>query len=765
MSKINQRLHIQGIVQGVGFRPRVYLLAKKHHLTGWVLNSANGVEIEIHGTNLDCLEFTQELQSNPPPLAKIDYFTVEPAQSKAFQDFRILESQDRPGDFLPVSPDLAICPDCRRELFDPQDRRYRYPFINCTNCGPRFSILKTIPYDRPHTTMAGFKLCPDCNSEYHDPTDRRFHAQPIACPACGPQVWFEAAGSRLAEGEAAIQLTREQINAGKIVAVKGLGGFHLVCDATNAQAVQKLRVRKHRTGKPFALMSFDLATTEKYVSLTDQELSLLASPQAPIVLAETTPLGEKLAKIVAPEQSRLGFMLPYTPLHLLLLEPQPGFPEVLVMTSGNLSEEPIAYENTEARERLQFLADGFLMHNRPIHMRVDDSVVTSLRDQPYLVRRARGFAPGQLQLPATTLPVLAAGTQLKNTFCLAREGYAFVSHFIGDLENQETLDSYEQAIQHYEGLFRIQPELLACDLHPDYLATRYALHRSQSQKLPLVQVQHHHAHIASCLAENGWKSQDPVIGLSYDGTGYGTDGTIWGGEVLLAGYAGFERRFHLSPVALPGGDLAILKPARMAVSYLMESGLDIEDQSLKPIMFLGKQEVPAIQNQIISHFNAPPTCSMGRLFDAVASLLGLCQEITYEAQAAIALESIADPQEQGWYPLPLENGQVLTSELIRRVVQDLAEGISPARIAARFHNSIIRMSVQACQAIRHETGLQTVAISGGVWQNMLLMNGILPALEKEAFTVLYHTHLPPNDACVSLGQVMVAISQMQNERF
>ncbi|MFZ3070895.1 MAG: carbamoyltransferase HypF [Anaerolineaceae bacterium] len=765
VAKINQRVHVQGIVQGVGFRPTVYLLAQKHHLTGWVLNSANGVEIEIHGSETDCAAFVKDLQTNPPPLAKIDFFEVHQASQTTYEDFQILESQDISTDFLPVSPDQAICQDCQRELFDPKDRRYRYPFINCTNCGPRFTILKNIPYDRPNTSMAGFTLCGDCSAEYHDPTDRRFHAQPIACPVCGPQVWFESADARLAQGDQAIQLARTWLTEGRIVAIKGLGGFHLACDASNPQAVQTLRERKHRTGKPFALMAFDLETIAKYAALSEFEQILIASPQAPIVLAEVTDLGKQLARIVAPDQARLGFMLPYTPLHLLLLEPQLGFPEVLVMTSGNLSEEPIAYENSEALQRLDALADGFLMHDRPIHMRVDDSVLTTLRNKPYLVRRARGFAPGQLKLPLAATPILATGTQLKNTFCLARDQYAFVSHFIGDLENQETLDSFEQAIQHYQSLFRIQPEMLACDLHPDYLATRYAVRRSQTERLPLIQVQHHHAHIAACLAENNWDSQEPVIGLSYDGTGYGTDGTIWGGEVLIAGYSGFERRFHLAPVAIPGGDLAVRKPARMAISYLLSAGLDLENPDLAPVAFLGRQEVDAIRRQIAGGFNAPFTASMGRLFDTVASLLGLCQVITYEAQAAIALEAIADPHEQSSYAMPLENDQIIPFGLIRQVVDDLAQGISSARISARFHNSIVAMSIQACRIIRQETGVRDVAISGGVWQNMVLMNKILPALEKAGFNPLYHTHLPPNDACVSLGQVMVALSQAKTGIF
>jgi len=748
-------------VQGVGFRPTVYLLAQKHSLTGWVLNSAHGVEIEISGSPAACAAFVNDLQNSPPALAHIDSFDVQPAEARVYSAFEIRESQDQPDDFLPVSPDLAICPDCQRELFDPADRRYRYPLINCTNCGPRFTIVKSIPYDRPNTSMAGFALCPDCAAEYSDPVNRRFHAQPVACPVCGPQIWFEAEGKKLAEKEDALQTARQWLTEGKILAVKGLGGFHLVCDAANVSAVQTLRERKHRTGKPFALMAFDLPTIEKYVTLTPAARRLISAPQAPIILAEMTKAGKVLAQIVAPDQTRLGFMLPYTPLHLLLLEPAPGFPEVLVMTSGNLSEEPIAYENAEARERLASLADGFLMHDRPIYMRIDDSVVTMLREKPYLVRRARGFAPQQLRLPWEALPLLATGTELKNTFCLTRERYAFVSHFIGDLENQETLGAYEHAIHHYERVFRIQPAALACDLHPDYLATRYAQARSQEDSLPLVSVQHHHAHIASCLAENGWASPEPVIGLAYDGTGYGPDGTIWGGEILIAGYKDFTRRFHLAPLPLPGGDLAVRKPARMALSYLLAAGIDLEDQTLAPVAYLNPAEAQAVRHQARTGFNAPLTSSMGRLFDAVAALIGLCEEISYEAQAAMMLESASDPLESGFYEMPLEKDIIDPLPMIRAIVADLKASVSMGSIAARFHNSLVRMSLEACRQIRQETGLRTVVISGGVWQNMRLMNLTLPALEAEGFTALIHTQLPPNDGCVSLGQAVVALAHLQ----
>jgi len=566
MPVINKRLHITGIVQGVGFRPTVFNLAQRYSLTGWVLNNAHGVETEVRGPEANVQAFIQDLRQNPPPLSVIDSFTVEDAPDQAFTEFQIRHSEDDPSDFLPVSPDLNICPDCRRELFDPSDRRYRYPFINCTNCGPRFSIVTGIPYDRPNTSMAGFSLCPDCAEEYQDPSNRRFHAQPIACPVCGPQVWYEESGQKLAERENAIQIARKALTEGKILAVKGLGGFHLVCDAQNPQTVEKLRLRKRRSGKPFALMAFDLETIREFSRVSLDEENLLNSPTAPVVLLETTAAGKELARLVAPDQNRLGFMLPYTPLHLLLLEPAEGFPKVLVMTSGNLSEEPIAYSNEDAQSRLSELADGFLLHDRPIHTRIDDSVISVIEGVPHIQRRARGFAPLPLQISTNAIPTLACGTELKNTFCLVRDRYAFVSHHIGDLENQETLTAFEDAVRHYEKIFRIKPQLLAADMHPDYLASRYARQRAAEENLPLVEVQHHHAHIVSCMADNGLRQHEPVIGLAFDGTGYGTDGAIWGGEVLLANWEKFERPFHLEYVRLPGGDAAVRKPARMALS-------------------------------------------------------------------------------------------------------------------------------------------------------------------------------------------------------
>jgi hydrogenase maturation protein HypF len=762
MPVINKRLHITGIVQGVGFRPTVFNLAQRYSLKGWVLNNAHGVEIELRGSGQNVQAFIQDLRQTPPPLSVIDSFTVEDAPDQAFTEFQIRHSVDDPSDFLPVSPDLNICPDCRRELFDSSDRRYRYPFINCTNCGPRFSIVTGIPYDRPNTSMAGFSLCPDCAEEYRDPANRRFHAQPIACPVCGPQIWYEESGQKLAERETALQAARKALAEGKILAVKGLGGFHLVCDAQNPQTVEKLRLRKRRSSKPFALMAFDLETIREFSRVSLDEENLLNSPTAPVVLLETTAAGKELACLVAPDQNRLGFMLPYTPLHLLLLEPAEGFPKVLVMTSGNLNEEPIAYTNADAQNRLSQLADGFLLHDRPIHTRIDDSVISVIEGVPHIQRRARGFAPLPLQISSNAIPTLACGTELKNTFCLVRDRYAFVSHHIGDLENQETLIAFEDAIRHYEKIFRIKPQLLAADMHPDYLASRYARQRAAEENLPLVEVQHHHAHIVSCMADNGLKQHERVIGLAFDGTGFGTDGAIWGGEVLLADWKGFQRLCHLEYMPLPGGEAAVRKPARMALSLILQAGIDPNCFPFPFQQALDPEEQAAVANQLRTGFNTPKTSSVGRLFDGVAALIGLHQQISYEAQNAIALETIADPNEQSSYDFPIEDGQILVSPLIQAIVEDIKQKVAPAVISGRFHNGLTACAVTVCEQIRSQTGLRQVALSGGVWQNKILIRQTIAALKASNFEVFWPRKLPTNDGGVSLGQALVALAVSGN---
>jgi len=753
-AQIGLKIWVGGIVQGVGFRPFVYTLAQRNQLTGWVRNTSGGVEIEINGAPEGVQTFLHTLRHNPPPLARIDQLRHEDCPPDHYTGFSILASQAQDEQFVPISPDVAICADCRRELFDPHDRRYRYPFINCTNCGPRFTIIQDIPYDRPKTTMSGFALCRACHDEYENPLDRRFHAQPVACPDCGPQLWYERGGRRQGRGEEALQLARQALRAGQIVAVKGLGGFHLACDAAHPTAAGELRRRKKRSDKPFALMAFDLEAVKQYCHVTTEEAALLQSPQHPIVLLERRA-DAVLHPEVAPGQTTLGFMLAYTPLHLLLLEPAPGFPAALVMTSGNLSEEPIAYEDDEGRQRLENLADGFLLHDRPIHMRTDDSVARRVNGRTYLLRRARGYAPEPLALPVATPPTLAAGAELKNTFCLTRQQYAFLSHHIGDLENYETLRSFESGVTHFERLFRLRPEQIACDLHPDYLASRYAQRRAAEEGLPLVTVQHHHAHLAACLADNGWASGEAVIGLSFDGTGLGTDGAVWGGEVLLGGYSGYRRCYHLKYVPLPGGDQAVRKPARMALAHLWAAGLDWETDLL-PVQALCYEERMVVRTQLERRLNAVPTSSMGRLFDAASALAGQRQVASYEGQAAIEFEACADRSEPGAYEFDIQGETIDPAPLWLALLNDWRAGLPVATLSARFHNGVVQLVRQVCARLRSQTGCEVVALSGGVWQNTLLLERTLQALEQDNFTVLWHRQLPANDGCIAVGQAMVA---------
>ena len=751
---IGLHIKVSGIVQGVGFRPFIFNLAERHQLTGWVRNTSSGVEIEIAGSKQEVEAFTHAIRAELPPLARIDHFEAQTCPPGDYTSFTIHSSQPEPGQFIPVSPDMSICPDCTRELFDPGNRRYRYPFINCTNCGPRFTIIKDIPYDRPQTTMAGFPMCPDCLKEYENPRDRRFHAQPIACPQCGPQIWFEAKGSILAQRDAAMQLARQWLANGKILAIKGLGGFHLACDATNPAAITELRRRKKRSDKAFALMAFNLEIVSRHCIISAQEREVLLSRQRPVVLLNRLS-SSTINPQTAPGQNTVGIMLAYTPLHLLLLEPAPDFPELLVMTSGNLNEEPIAYTDVDARERLAGLADGFLFHDRPIHMRVDDSVLHVDAEKTIFIRRARGYAPDPLSLPFKMPPILAAGAELKNTFCLTRERYAFLSHHIGDLENLETLRSFEEGIAHLERLFRISPQVLACDLHPDYLASRYARQRAEQEGLPLVEVQHHHAHLAACLADNGWNSPEPVIGLTFDGTGYGTDGAIWGGEVLYGGYTGFQRLFHLAYVPQPGGDLAVHRPSRMALAHLWQAGLDWEE-ILPPQQNLCYEERLALTTQLEHHLNAPLTSSMGRLFDAVSALLGIRQTATYEGQAAIEMEALADPSEQGMYSFEITGDVFDPTPVWIELLKDWHAGVSIPVLAGRFHNSVANLCTEVCQQIKQTTGCKTVALSGGVWQNRLLLRKTMSLLQRSDFMVLTHQQVPANDGCIALGQALVA---------
>jgi hydrogenase maturation protein HypF len=762
--KSGASIHISGIVQGVGFRPFVYNLAMGFDLTGWVRNTSAGVDIEVDGSQ-DALEaFVKALRDEAPALARIDEFSASFRSPNGFEKFEILHSEAIPEAFQPISPDVAICVDCLRELFDPNDRRYRYPFINCTNCGPRFTIIKDIPYDRPKTTMAQFSLCSDCAREYEDPTNRRFHAQPVACPVCGPQVWFERGDHTLRgqpplHADDAILEARAALVRGEIVAIKGLGGYHLACDATNPESVIELRQRKLRVDKPFALMLLDMDTIEKHCYVNTAERELLRSPARPIVLLRRRPQSN-IAKEVAPGQDWIGVMLPYTPLHFLLLEKSVEFPDALVMTSGNLSEEPIATDNEEARRRLASLADAFLMHDRDIYIRCDDSVVRVYDEQIYPIRRSRGYAPFPVKLPWHSIPILATGAELKNTFCITHGNYAFLSQHIGDMENYETLKSFEQGVEHFEKLFRVKPEAIVHDLHPNYLATLFALERAEREHLPPLGVQHHHAHIAACMAEHGLDGSHPVIGIAFDGTGYGDDGSVWGGEFLIADYKNYQRAMHLEYFPLPGGDAAIKHPARIALALLWSLGFEW-DEKMAPVAEFRVEDRITLLTQLERKINSPLTSSMGRLFDAAASLAGVRQRVNYEAQAAIEFESQVDESEKEAYPFEINQSKVKVKSAFERLIADKLAGLPTNLIAARFHNGLARMVTTASLRLRLETGINEVALSGGVWQNITLLGRTLSLLRNEGFQVYIHKEVPANDGGLSLGQAVIAASRLR----
>jgi hydrogenase maturation protein HypF len=748
-------IKVQGIVQGVGFRPYVFRLAQEHNLTGWVRNTSGSVEIEVEGSAGDINQFLAELMPKAPPQAFIERVTSKIGTTKGYSGFVIKESLREKGEYQLISPDIATCPDCQRELFSPEDRRYRYPFTNCTNCGPRFTIIEDIPYDRPLTTMQKFHMCPDCQREYDNPLDRRFHAQPNACPVCGPSLTLTDATDKQVPCEDVIKTTALLLKDGSIVAIKGLGGFLLACDATRPQAVNRLRERKIRPDKPFAVMVADIAEAKRHCLISSQEAGLLESIPCPIVLLRWRK-GSSVCYEVAPGLKHLGLMLPYTPLHHLLIR-EANLP--LVMTSGNRSEEPIARDNDEALTKLNGIADYFLMHNRDIYSRYDDSVYIVEGGKSRTVRRARGYAPYPVMLPFDTRQILACGAELKSTFCLTRNRHAFLSQHIGDLENEETLQAFEETIDLYRKLFRIEPEIVAYDMHPEYLSTKYAVELLERQpNLKAVPVQHHHAHIVSCMAENGVTT--PVIGVAFDGSGFGTDGHIWGGEFLVADFKGFQRMGHLEYIPMPGGEAAIKKPFRMALGYLMALGLDFPEWPM--LKQADPAEVETIKKQIKLKINTPLTSSAGRLCDAVAALAGIRTKISYEAQAAIELEEMAVKRSGrlNSYPFSIDRDSdvrtIRLAELLAAVIGDIREKVPVSVISARFHNTLADIIVQMCCLISEESGIKQVALSGGVFQNRRLFSLATFALRQKGFYVLTHSVVPTNDGCISLGQAAVA---------
>jgi hydrogenase maturation protein HypF len=728
------RVRVDGVVQGVGYRPFVHRLAGELQLAGSVRNDARGVEIEAEGAEEAVARFLALLADAAPPLAAVEAVRATDVAARGESGF-VIGASGAGAPAALVTPDAATCEDCLRELFDPADRRYRYPFTNCTNCGPRFTIVRGVPYDRPRTTMAGFALCAACRAEYEDPANRRFHAQPVACPQCGPRAWLEGAPGGVAEAGALLR-------AGAIVAVKGIGGFHLACRADDAAAVARLRARKHREEKPFALMARDLDAARRLVALGAPEAALLRSRARPIVLAPRRA-GAAVAPAVAPRSRDLGVMLPYSPLHHLLLA---DARTPLVLTSGNVSDEPIAYENADALERLAPIADAVLLHDRPIHMRTDDSVARVVRGRPALLRRSRGYVPASLPLPGD-VALLACGAELKSTFCVAKGGRAWVGHHIGDLRNAETLASFRSGVAHFERLFDVAPEVVAHDLHPDYLSTAYALERDGVE---LVGVQHHHAHLAACLAEHGVTGR--AVGAIYDGTGYGTDGTAWGGEILAGDLRSFERVGSLPAVRLPGGDRAVREPWRMACAWLVAAGAgERAPRALAGVVAPGRWD--AVRNLAERGVAAPETTSMGRLFDAVAALCGVRAQVSYEGQAAIELEARAAVDERGAYEL---GADLDARPLVLAIARDADAGTDPGVISARFHRAVGHATAEACAVAASDAGTQDVVLSGGVFQNALLLELTGARLEALGLRVLVPERLPANDGGIAYGQAAVA---------
>jgi len=755
-----ETIQIKGVVQGIGFRPFIYSLAYKYSLKGVVYNNTHGVLVDVEGDEISLRQFLLRVKQESPPLSRIDTIDIEQLPFAGYRDFSIQPSTAGKEKFVLVSPDIATCDECRKELGDPLNKRYGYPFINCTNCGPRFTIIKDIPYDRDKTTMAKFRMCAECQSEYDNPVNRRFHAQPDCCHICGPSLsLLDREGIVLCVDDH-ISHTSQLLKNGKIVAIKGLGGFHLACDAENYEVVAELRRRKKRDTKPFAIMVKDIQKAKTFCRIGRFEEILLLSSKRPIVLLKVKKFSP-IVDNVAPGQKYLGVMLPYTPLHHLILNKSDLS---LVMTSGNRSDEPIVYRNSEAMERLGDIADYFLFHNRDIYNRCDDSVTRVFDGSEILIRRSRGYVPEPIEFP-TRKQILACGAELKNTFCVTRDGYAFLSHYVGDLENLETLNAYEDGIEHFKKLFSIEPEIIAYDLHPEYLATKYAKQMLEnSSSLLGVSVQHHHAHIVSCMVDN--RINERVIGVAFDGLGFGTDGNLWGGEFLTADFKNFHRIAHFRYTPMPGASQAIKEPYRMAISYLYQTyGEAFHKLDIEFLRKRNREKSITIKKMVMHKINAPVTSSVGRLFDAVSSLLGICERVTYEGEAAIGLEmAIEFPHRQDKerqcynYTISEEKSMFIIEpeSIIRGVVEDIKRCLPTGIISFKFHHTIASIVIDMCDRIRDKTDLETVVLSGGVFQNMFLLKETKACLGKEGFNVFTHHRVPTNDGGISLGQAAVA---------
>jgi hydrogenase maturation protein HypF len=755
-----------GIVQGVGFRPHVYKSARRFHLKGSVRNTTTGVLIEIDGKRHDIERFFDDIRLHPPVRAEIHQSSLNFCPPHGFHGFTIEKSAGRARGFTPVSPDIATCSECLHDIFDPKNRRYMYPFTNCTNCGPRFTIIRDIPYDRKNTTMSGFEMCPQCAAEYGDPLDRRYHAQPNACPACGPKLTLFSSGGEKISGDP-VKETVRLLGQGGIVAVKGLGGFHLAVVPQNDDAVKRLRKRKRRQGKPFALMVRDIQVARKYCDFGEDAQRLLESTERPIVLCEKRKGAGHLSDEVAPDTDLLGLMLPYTPLHHILLY---AGPEILIMTSANISEEPLAYMNEEALCRLSKIADAFLTNDRDIQRACDDSVLLPVLGTAFLLRRSRGFVPRSIEIGSGGGQLFAAGASEKNTFCVLKDGKAYVSHHIGDLENEKSVDAYQAGIHDFLRMFRVEPAVGACDLHPDYMSTRIAERLSRDWGVSILRIQHHHAHIASVLAE--YQLDERVIGVALDGTGYGSDGTVWGGEFIIADRDTFVRVGHFSCVPMPGGEKSILETDRMAVSYLIHAYGSLENVPSFP--FLNSSEPARLRlieelleagtGREAARLNCPLTSSCGRLFDAVSALLGLCVKPAYDAQGAVLLETVARDFRKltrGYTYCINADGVIDFQEMIRQIVSDIRSGESNTIISQNFHSTIIFASVEICMRIRRETGIETVALSGGVFQNRHIVRFLIEKLKENGFRVLFHRLVPTNDGGISLGQSAIAARKLE----
>jgi len=736
---MRMKLEIIGAVQGVGFRPFVYRLAKELDLRGWIINTPEGVKIEVEGENLDV--FLKRLQEEKPPLAYIYSISFEYAEEVGYADFEIKESHSEGKREVFILPDVGTCDECLKEVLDPKDRRYMYPFTNCTHCGPRFTIIEKLPYDRPNTTMKVFEMCQECEREYNDPTNRRFHAQPNACPKCGPRVFlYDKEGNLLGESEEAINLAIQAVKEGKIVAVKGIGGFHLICDATNEKAVNTLRMRKRRQEKPFAVMFKSLQQLKEYACPTNLEEALLSSPQRPIVLIEKVQ--DSLPETIAPGLKRIGAFLPYSPLHYIILS---KLDVPIVATSGNYSEEPIVKDNEEALNKLSEIADLILVHNREIKRRCDDSVVKVVGGIPLLIRRSRGYAPLPIKLPYKLKnKVLATGGMLKNTFAIAWDDKVFISQHVGDVENYQTLKSFEEMVFDLMNLYQFEPEVVVCDMHPRYETTKWAQFFSEERNIPLLNVQHHYAHILSCMAENG--IEDEVLGIAWDGTGYGEDGTLWGGEFLVCHYKNYKRAYHFKPFRLIGGEKAIKEPRRVALSLLLEL---FGEKALDFNLPFDRKELEMLFNAWSKGINSPFSSSVGRLFDAVCSLLGIRHINNYEGQSAMVLEDLYNPTIKDHYSYSIE-GQIIDW---RTTILDILQDKEREKVPSRFINTLAKIALD----IARRVGIEKVCLSGGVMQNDALVSKIKEGLTKDGFWVYTHQKVPANDGGLCLGQVAYAI--------